>query len=104
MKTILKTLSSTTIVFIAISFSACSDNASFSNKATKALIGATQRIAIDVNCSTPAIVADYVSLESGDTITQELNNTEIITYHDVNGVKKVCLKNGKATIVREAQQ
>jgi len=63
--------------------------------------GQKQRIAIDVNCTSPAIVEDYISLQSGDTITKVENNTSIITYHDVNGVKKVCLKYGKADILRE---
>jgi len=88
----------------AISFSACSDDASFTNETVQGNIPlAQQRIAIDVNCSTPAIVDDYISLQSGDTITKEDANTSVITYHDINGSKKVCLKYGKATIIRDAK-
>lgn len=89
-------------LLLTTGFSACSDNASFTNETTQnAVQAAQQRIAVDVNCSTPAIVDDYIALQSGDTITKEESNTSIITYHDVNGIKKVCLNYGKATIVRD---
>ena len=86
------------VSFMLLSFNACSDNASFTNKSSN---NAPQRIAVDVNCSTPAIIEDYITLESNDTLSKELNNTSVIIYHDTNGIKKVCLKSGKAAIIRK---
>ena len=102
--TLLKT--TTFITLITIGFSACSDNASFTNMTTSDVADslAQQRIPIDVNCSTsPAVIDDYITLESGDIITKEEASTSITTYHDIDGVKKVCLNSGTATIVRESK-
>ena len=100
MKNIILTTITATII---IGLSACSDNADFTNETKVIAPAAQQRIAIDANCTNPAVIADYIALESGDIITKELKNSSIITYHDTDGVKKVCLKYGKATILRASK-
>jgi len=80
---------------LAISFSACGggSDASFENSETM--------IPIDVNCTTPATIATYITVNSGDAIVKEEENTTISIYHDINGTKKICLESGKAYIIRK---
>jgi len=84
------------IVLLTIGFSACSDNASFTNDLRKS-------IALDVTCANPATVDDYIELQSGDIISKIETNTSVTTYHDVNDVKKVCLNYGQAEILRVSE-
>ena len=58
-------------------------------------------IPIDVNCTTPATISTYITLQSDDVIVKEENNTTISIYHDINLNKKVCLVSGKAYIIRK---
>lgn len=86
------------LAFCTIVFSACGGGggASFSDS--------QNIIAIDVNCTTPATIATYIPLQSGDTITVASGTPTIITYHDVNGNKRVCLDpstSGSANIIRQ---
>ena len=85
---------------ITLLFSACGggggSDASFSN--------AEQKIDINETCittPTSSDISNYITLESGDTIIKDADNTVISTYHDVNGTKKVCLVSGSAYILRK---
>lgn len=85
------------ISFSFLTFSACGGGggASFSDPQNV--------IAINVNCTSPAAIATYIPLQSGDTITVASGTPTIITYHDVNGTKRVCLdpsSSGSANILR----
>jgi len=57
-------------------------------------------VPVDVNCTTPATLATYITLQSGDAIVKDENATVVKIYHDTNGTKKVCLDSGAAHIVR----
>ena len=59
-----------------------------------------EKIAIDVNCTTPATISDYIELLKDDTIVKSENNTTVSIYHDENSNKKVCLDYGEAHIER----
>ncbi|NOQ31332.1 MAG: hypothetical protein GQ570_09435 [Helicobacteraceae bacterium] len=50
-----------------------------------------------VPCSAP--VTSYVELTAGDTIENLVDNTVIITYHDEDGVKRVCVESGSAKVI-----
>ena len=81
----------------SISFIACGgSDASFSDSETK--------VDITIPCiTTPTAtdIANYITLNSGDTIVQTTTtNTVISTYHDTDGVKKVCLVSGSAYILK----
>jgi len=45
-------------------------------------------------------IAGYETLFASDVIVKDEDNTTIAIYHDVDGLKKVCLVNGSAHIVR----
>lgn len=66
---------------------------------------ATKKINIDVNCTTTEPTAldiyYYITVESDDVIVTEEEGSVISTYHDINGVKKICLVNGSAYILRK---
>jgi hypothetical protein len=95
-----KIVSIVTFTILTIGFSACGGgggDSSFSN--------GQEIIPIDVNCTTsavtPADITTYVALESGDAIVKNDNNTTVEIYHDVDGIKKVCVQlGGSAHIVR----
>ena len=84
------------LIVIGINFNACSGggggDASFSS--------GQQIIQIDVNCTTVADIATYISLQSNDAIVKNDNNTSVSIYHDLNGTKKICLVSGSAHILR----
>jgi hypothetical protein len=93
-KTKIATLSLLTL--LSLSFTACgggSDDASFANSETL--------IDVDVNCTTPATISTYITVNSGDVIVKKEDNTTISIYHDVNGTKKVCLESGSAYIIQQ---
>lgn len=84
-------------VSIALFLSACGgEDASFKEESTTiSLVG--------IDCVTTPTATDidgYETLESGDTIIKDDDNTTISIYHDVDGVKKVCLVSGSAHILR----
>jgi hypothetical protein len=92
----------TTTFFIALGLSACGGgggSASFENTNT-----ATQ-IDISIPCVTNPSTTDinnYITLLSGDTISKS-GDVTIITYHDSDGDKKVCVdgsSTGSAYILR----
>ena len=59
-------------------------------------------VPITVNCigASVADIATYTPLQSGDTLVKDDDNTSVKIYHDVNGIKKVCLVSGSAHILR----
>ncbi len=59
-------------------------------------------IPISIICKGATVVdiATYIPLQSGDTLVKDDNNTSVKIYHDVSGIKKVCLESGKAHILR----
>jgi hypothetical protein len=61
-----------------------------------------EKIAIDVNCTTPATIDEYIELLKDDTIVKSEDNTTVSIYHDENSNKKVCLDYGEAYIERES--
>ena len=87
LKDTIKTLSLTTLI---ISFTACGGGGS-SNE--EPIVEHTETtIDITIPCLTNPSVGDienYITLESGDTITKE-GDVTIITYHDSDGEKRVC--------------
>ena len=36
-------------------------------------------------------IMGYETLENGEVVAKKDNNTAVVIYHDVNGVKKICL-------------
>ena len=79
--------------------SACSESGDASFK------GGETIITIAVQCvDTPDAtdISNYETLQSGDTIVKDNDNTKVTIYHDVNGIKKICLAdtNSSAHIVR----
>ena len=74
----------TTLLFTACSHGGGSDD---NNGTTISLV--------DVKCVTGNPTSDdisnYETLLSKDTIVKDDNNATVIIYHDVTGVKKVCL-------------
>lgn len=97
----IKIVSLSLLTLLTLSFTACGgggDDASFKNSETM--------IPIDINCSTTtppdaADILNYITVNSGDVIVKEEENTTISIYHDINGTKKVCLVNGLAHIIRQ---
>jgi len=82
---LINTIKTVTLVTLAtLSFTACGSEGSFEeNEST---------VDITIPCVTNPTVDDidnYITLQSGDTITKE-GEVTIVTYHDSDGVKKVC--------------
>lgn len=88
-----KILSILTAMIIALTFTSCGDESSFK----KGIVDIT--IACVQSPSSNDFVS-YVTLESGDLIVNDEVGTNVTTYHNVNGEKKVCLNSGKAHIIR----
>ena len=92
MKKIIITL---TLIFTSLWFNSCGGGGSGGASVTQ--------IQITVACVTSPTLTDidaYITLLSGDTIVKDEDNTTISTFHDIDGVKKVCLVSGSAHIVR----
>ncbi len=92
----IKIASLSLLTLATLSFTACGgggDDASFANSETI--------IDIDVNCTTPATISTYITVNSGDVIVKDDENTTISIYHDINNTKKVCLVSGLAHIIRK---
>ena len=81
----------------AISFIACGGG---DNKVEGFDGNSYEEITISKACTTPATIADYIELKSGDQIVKDNENTSITILHDENNIKKVCLKSGTAHINR----
>ena len=94
LKDIIKTLSLTTLI---ISFAACGGGGGGSSNEEEPIIEPIEEpvettIDITIPCVTNPSADDienYITLQSGDTITKE-GDVTITTYHDSTGEKKVC--------------
>ena len=85
---------------VILGFTACgtgSEDASF--KSTETIVSLTG-ITCVTGTPTANDIAGYETLFSSDVIVKDEDNTTIAIYHDVDGLKKVCLVNGSAHIVR----
>lgn len=95
----IKIASLSLLTLITLSFTACgggSDDASFKNSETL--------IDITIPCQTTPTqtdIANYITVNSGDVIVKDDENTTISIYHDINNTKKVCLVSGSAHIIRK---
>jgi len=98
-------------IAIGVIFMACDGNAKNENTNIVAGINNTnetaviddsalEKIAIDVKCTTPATISDYIELLKDDTIVKSEDNTTVSIYHNENSNKKVCLDYGEAYIER----
>ncbi|CAA6807473.1 MAG: Unknown protein [uncultured Sulfurovum sp.] len=61
---------------------------------------AIEKISIEIPCTTPTTLSNYVELKSGDTIVKDEVSSSIKLYHDENNLKRVCLQSGKAHVER----
>ena len=50
--------------------------------------------------ATTSDIENYISLESGDTIIKDEDNTTLSIFYDAEGNEKVCLVEGKAHILK----
>ena len=82
------------LITTAMSFNACSDDGRFKDAQSKILV--TECNAVGVT-----IPDDYSTMLSGDVLAQEANDTIVETYHDVDGLKKICTLSGLAYLIRE---
>lgn len=92
-----KIVSVSLLTLLAFTFNACGGGGSGGSS------GSQNAIAIDVNCTSSAAISSYIPLERGDTISIASGNPIIVTYHDSNGTKRVCLdasSSGSANILR----
>jgi len=86
-------------IFASMLFTACGgggDSASFENSETI--------IPISIACVTDPDAMDisnYITLNSGDVIIKDNDGAEVSIYHDVDGLKKVCLVTPSAHILRK---
>jgi len=89
-------------LIIALGFTACGGGGSdayFENEGQ-------QQIPINVECVTdPTLlqIQNYITLYSRDTIIKSSGSVTIVTYHDIDGNKKVCkdkASTGSAYILR----
>ena len=97
------------MTLISISFIACGNSGSSSttesNNTTEPMEeDLFEKINIDVNCTSPDTVTDYITLKSGDQIIKDDEGTKVSILNDENSVKKICLNSGKAHIVRALEQ
>jgi hypothetical protein len=51
-----------------------------------------------VSCN--SVNPSYITLQSGDTLVKQMDNTRLEIIHSQNGDKKVCVKSGAAMINR----
>ena len=96
------------MTLITISFIACGDNST--NSISNANNNTTEpvdedlfeKISIDVNCTSPDNIIDYITLRSGDQLIKDEEDSNITILHDQERVKKVCLQSGKVHIRRSS--
>lgn len=87
-----------TLTVVTAVFIGCSDGGSDAH-----FSDAEQKIQIidcnDTNVTT--IPDDFTTMVSNDTIIKNVTPTVITTYHDINGIKKVCVDTGSAYLLRK---
>jgi len=60
----------------------------------------TQVLALDAICNDANDMSNYTPIQSGDIITQEMEDTVINVLHNQDNQKVACLKSGQASIIR----
>ena len=91
-----------------ISFIACGDSSSVvkssNSNNTTAVVNedSFEKLNIDVNCTSPDTISNYITLKSGDQLIKDEKDSNITILHDQEGVKKVCLESGKVHIRRSS--
>lgn len=65
---------------------------------------AIEKIAIGIECTSPATLSEYIALKSGDKIVKDEEDSTIKLYHDENNLKRVCIETGEAHIERAITQ
>ncbi len=97
------------MTLIAISFIACGSSSSVKSSSSNSNNTTTivnedsfEKINIDVNCTSPDKIADYIALKSGDQLIKDEEDSNITILHDQEGIKKVCLQSGKVHIRRSS--
>jgi cytoskeletal protein RodZ len=58
------------------------------------------KVTIEVQCTTPPSISDYLELQSGDKIIKESEDSVVKIYHDENNLKYVCLESGQVYVER----
>jgi len=95
------------MTFLIIVLNACGGggDSSFSSSDSDTDTGTAQNIIpIDIYCKDTEKISTYIPLQSGNTITVVEGNPIVVTYHDSEGNKSVCLdpdSSGKASIIRQ---
>lgn len=76
--------------------SACSDSGDASFKGGKNKISL---VGVECVTGTPTSmdISNYKTLQSGDTIVKDDDNATVIIYHDIAGIKKICLVDNGST-------
>lgn len=94
----------TTISFVACGSTNNTTTATPTPTSTPAVVNqdSFEKINIDVNCTSPDTITNYISLKSGDQIIQDETDSNVTILHDQEDVKKVCLESGKAHIKRSS--
>jgi hypothetical protein len=58
------------------------------------------KINIEVQCTIPPNISEYLELQSGDKIVKEGQESRVKVYHDENNLKYICLESGQAFVQR----
>lgn len=87
------------LIVVALNFTACGGGGGSSSFKQEI-------VDISINCVANPTSNDfdtYITLNSGDKIVNDDVGAQVTIYHDIDGVKKVCLveNTGKAHIVRK---
>ena len=91
-----------TLLGILIAMSGCGNTVNGFNESNTTVPTEenSEKIQIEVKCTTPPVLSEYMELQSGDTIIKDEEPSSITLYHDENNEKLVCLNSGKAHIQR----
>jgi len=88
-------------IMIAISFTACGGGSDDTEEKDPVPTVEKRQIDIDVLCSNPPTINEYIKLQTDDKLIEDENNTVINIFHSENNTKVVCLEEGKAHIERK---
>jgi len=86
---------------LGVSLSGCGNSSIDGFQALDNREESVEKIGINITCTSPATLSDYIELKSADKLVKDESDRTIIRlYHDENNVKRVCLQSGKAHIER----
>lgn len=91
---IFKILKVAFVGFMAIGFIACTNDGSFKNSENLIPV-------IDCNTTGVTVPDDFTTLKSGDVIVKDVIPTVITTYHSPDDIKKICVVDGIAHLIRK---